>query len=307
MRILLLILALVLMGATPYAVRVVVRESVTTTKSQLRLEDIAVVDPTGTAEEDVVLALQKIVIGESPNPGTEKQFDGQMILDRMQSAGVDIGQVGYTIPQLITVRRAGRLLGKEEVEQAIQKALPNPNSEIKRIDYKENIYIPIGEVKISASIDDSRHASLNLKSADWELNSNINLVMEEWREVPVAARQIKRGELINSDDVAMARLEVSRLGADFTDSSASVVGKEAQQDIRYGDVFRKGRVKSPPMIAAGEKVVLKYISEALEATASGVAVDSAGQNESIRVRNDSSKRIVIGDVESPGIVIVRAR
>lgn len=301
------VLCLFLIGASPYAVRVVVRESVTTTKGKLCLEDLAEVDPSGSAEEEVALALQRIVIGESPAPGAEKTIEGTFILERLKAAGVDLAQVGYNIPKFIIVRRAGRLLEREEIQRALVKSLSNPNSELKNIDYRDNYYVPLGDLRLTATIEDARRARVIVRSPDWEDTFYLPITLQEWREVPVASRQLRRGDLISSQDVAMARLEVSRLGSDFAPTAELVIGKEIQQDLQYGDVFRKGKIKSPPIIAVGDKVLLRYLSGALEASASGVAVESAGEGELIKVRNESSKRIILGQVDGPGSVTVRSR
>jgi flagella basal body P-ring formation protein FlgA len=304
---LVLMIALLFAGASQYAVRVVVRESVTTTKSKLCLEDLAEVDPSGSAEEDVALALQRIVISESPAPGAEKTIEGAHILERLKAAGVDLAQVGYSIPKFVIVRRAGRLLEREEIQQALVKSLTSPTSELKSMDYRDNYYVPIGDLRLTATIEDSRRARIIIRTPDWEDTLYIPINLQEWREVPVASRQLRRGEIISSQDVAMARLEVSRIGLDYASSMDGVIGKEIQQDLQFGEVFRKGKIKAPPMISAGEKVLLRYLSGTLEASASGVAVDSAGEGELIKVRNESSKRIIVGQVDGPGLVTVRSR
>ncbi len=290
-----------------YVVKLTVKSDSIITNSLVKLDDISEISTAADVQDDVILALQRIVIAESPQPGNEKRLTGEEVLEKIRQAGVDLKQVGYTIPQEVAIRRAGRILERTEVQEAISAVLNDPDAELKRIDYRNNIMVPTGAVTIKAAIEDNRRSRLTITAREWQQTFTVGIELEEWKDVPVATRQIRRGELINNDDVSMARLEIGRLGPDFADSADYVVGKEAQQDIRYGEVFRKGRVKSPPMIAAGEKVVLKYVSNLLEATASGVAIDNAAQNEPIRVRNESSKKIVLGEVENPGVVIVRSR
>ena len=56
------------------------------------------------------------------------------------------------------------------------------------------------------------------------------------------------------------------------------------------------------MVEMGAMVTLVYRSGGIEATASGVAIESGAQGDEIRVRNDSSRKIILGKVLEPGMV-----
>ena len=67
-------------------------------------------------------------------------------------------------------------------------------------------------------------------------------------------------------------------------------------------MFQKRKLDIPPVIDMGALVTLVYRSGGIEATASGVAIESGALGDEIRVRNDSSRKIILGKVLEPGIV-----
>ncbi|MCB0321344.1 MAG: flagellar basal body P-ring formation protein FlgA, partial [Bdellovibrionales bacterium] len=130
----------------------------------------------------------------------------------------------------------------------------------------------------------------------------VEALVEEWVEVPVAARPLSAGSVVGPLDVAMARLNIQRLPRDAAFQKETIVGLETKRGIAYGEVFRKNKLSIPPVITAGAKVTLEYRSKFLRATATGIALEDAAVGENIRIRNEASKKIVSGTVLEPGIV-----
>ncbi|MCB0340106.1 MAG: flagellar basal body P-ring formation protein FlgA, partial [Bdellovibrionales bacterium] len=81
-------------------------------------------------------------------------------------------------------------------------------------------------------------------------------------------------------------------------------GFETNRNIGFGEVFRKPMLHIPPVITSGSKVTVFYKSAAMEATASGVAVEDGIEGSEIRVRNDNSNKVITGRVVGPGMVQV---
>jgi flagella basal body P-ring formation protein FlgA len=84
-----------------------------------------------------------------------------------------------------------------------------------------------------------------------------------------------------------------------------IVGQRLSHDVPSGGLFRTHSLESPPLVRAGERVTLLYRSGVLEATASAIALDGGPEGGRVRVRNESSKRIVQGTILGPGMIEVR--
>jgi flagella basal body P-ring formation protein FlgA len=59
-----------------------------------------------------------------------------------------------------------------------------------------------------------------------------------------------------------------------------------------GNTLRKSMIDIPPLVTQGKKIVLVYSYGALRATASGSSMDDGLKGDVIRVKNESSKKIV---------------
>ena len=63
-------------------------------------------------------------------------------------------------------------------------------------------------------------------------------------------------------------------------------------------------VVMPPLIATGARVFIAFKSGLLEATATGTAMENGFRGQEIRVKNDSSQKILSAVTEDAGMVRV---
>lgn len=298
--------------ATLNDIRIVGRASATITGQNIRLEDIADISSPNIKDDDAVIALKHIVIAASPKPGKSTSINAEQVLSRLTEAKVDLRTTGYTLPKTIQITRASRNVGMEEVRSAIEAALAADHKDLalRSISYREDVQIAPGEATIEAKpfltqITGQRGFSIQVRVAgEPDTNFRVNAIVDEWREVPVATHAMIRGNVIGPNDVAMARLNAANLPRDTADTMESVVGYAVNNSVGYGEAISKNKLELPAIITAGSKVTLLYRSALLEATATGIALDSAGDGQEIRVRNDGSKKIVVGKVAEPGLVKV---
>jgi flagella basal body P-ring formation protein FlgA len=136
------------------------------------------------------------------------------------------------------------------------------------------------------------------------LSFNVSADIDEFREVPVAARPVERGMRISDSDVMYARMNIAQLPVDALRDEEEIVGQEVKGSLGYGDIFRRRSLHIPPVIKAGSPVSIQFSSPLLVATASGTAIEAGAQDELIRVRNEASKRVFQARVLAPGLVEV---
>lgn len=287
------------------------KSSVITTKA-IKLGDIAQISSRLTKDDDAIVALQKIFIQSSPKPGSEATISAAEILEKLKSAGVSLGDLGYLLPKIMAVKRASRVLTREEIQKALEDSLKQSGKEIsiKQIQYPNDVHVVPGPTEIEIGLATPR------SPGSWEMKVNakvegeepvifdVSADVNEWKEVPVARRPIQKGELLEADHLMMARLNLSSIPRDAAYDDKEVLGLEVKQGIQYGEVLRKSKLTIPPLIESGARVTLRYKSNLLEATASGVALEDGLLGKAIRVKNDSSKKIITGTVVEPGLVEV---
>ncbi len=294
------------------------RSTVTVTTQRIRLSDIADISSPLNIEQDALVALRKIVIEKSPAPGKVLLLTAENIIGRMKEAGVDLSKVGYLFPRQIEVARASRLLGTDEIRNAVEEFLKTRSAEIKlnSIDYADDVFVVPGITKIEAlkSIN-ARPGFINIELKATVSPSEINELPEEtrfrvdasvdeWLEVPVATRPITKGALVEPGDVAMARLNLAAIPKDAAINQTRVIGLETKQNIGFGEVFRQNKLILPAVIDTGSKVNMRFRQGILEVVAKGTAIEAGTVGQAIKIRNDSSKKLIIGRVIEAGLVEV---
>jgi len=299
-----------LASASEKNVHVVGRKEIVVTKPELNLGDIAECSSKIAGNDETVIALKKISLGDSPAPGREKTLSAAFVLDHLRSNGVDLNAVGYMFPRIVKIKRAGRKLQQDELLAVIERVLTDSKRDVlvRGVDFDDNVFVSPGEITLSAQTFDSpRPGRLGfsfLAESDGErpIRFDVLAKIDEWREIPVASRPITRGSILQPEDIQRARFNVSELPKDVAFNEKNIFGLKVSQNIAYGEVFRKNKLDIPPVIEMGAMVTMVYSVGKLKATASGVALESGAVGDDIKIRNDSSKKVILGRVLEPGLV-----
>ena len=295
------------------SIRIIGRDSAKVTTRQVRLADIASVSSKDPADDEAILALQKIVIADSPLPGKSNTITGHEILSVLQGEGVDLNKVGFSFKRVMEVSRVARALSRYEVQSAIEQYLSDnlPDSSIKDLQYRENVKVVPGTTNLKVAILEKGKQGRTTFGVIAEVENEVPVqfqvkaTLEEWLELPVAARALKKGAVISEDDLKMAKLNMSMLSKDVASDRDNLIGLELDRSIGAGEVFHLNRLAEPPVISKGSNVILMYKTRLLTATAEGVAIENGQSGDVIKVKNSASKKIVRGTVIEPGLVEVR--
>ncbi|MFM1848343.1 MAG: flagellar basal body P-ring formation protein FlgA, partial [Pseudomonadota bacterium] len=197
--------------------------------------------------------------------------------------------------------------------QAIEAAAVKMGREIvvKRLNLGGDIQVAPGDAVAEAVPFTTRGAgrlgfTLKMRDDLGDTTSfNVEAFVDEWAEMPVAKRALPRGAVVSEEDVMMARLNISALPGDVAREHSRIVGLSIASDIAFGEVFRRNKLAIPAAVEANSRVTVIYRSPGFEATASGVALENGIVGQEIRIRNESSKKIISGTVVEPGLVRVK--
>jgi flagella basal body P-ring formation protein FlgA len=289
------------------------RQYSTVTASGVRLSDVADVTSERLKDDEAVIGLKKISLDKSPAPGKELTLSAATVLERIKAEGVNLDQVGYVFPRVMVVRRAGRLVSTAEVRSAIEEYLGESGRdvEIRNLNFSEDQYVTPGIIKFEvSSYNTLRGGELGFEIRARDENNeivkfNVTASVEEWKQMPVANRSLGRGSIVGPEDVVMARMNLAGLPGDVARDPKQVLGFEASREIAVGQVFRQNNLAIPPVIDSGAKVILRYKSALMEATATGVSLEAGIKGQQIRIKNDGSGKVVYGTVVEPGLADVR--
>lgn len=123
-----------------------------------------------------------------------------------------------------------------------------------------------------------------------------------YREIPTALRDIARGEQINQAHIGTSLVNVSTIRQAFLPDEEAIVGKEAKRNISMGEPFKAALLDAPTAVRRGEMVTLESAAGSFRVSSSGTAMADGRIGQTIRVRNNSSERIISGVVMSQGLV-----
>lgn len=288
------------------------RSQVWVSKSVVTISDLMEFDVKNSASRESVIALGKMLVTSSPMPGAVKTLPGSEVVRVLSDAGVNLDKVGYVIPRSVAISRAARELTQDEARAAISRYLKKaePETKLQRVLLPLRRDVFTGDVSFSIGTPEDRGANriafpLTVKSADGEtLSLDVEAFIARFKEVPVAKHPLERGDTIEASDLVMARIDMSRVPTDVVGSENSLIGLELMQPTSAGGFFRKRFVKISPVIKTGAPLTIRYIKGLLTATASGVAMEDGIAGDFIRVRNESSRKILKARVISSGMVEV---
>ncbi len=294
------------------SIQVVGRKEVVVTTATVSLGDIAQISSPRMIDDEAVIGLKKIPLDKAPAPGDVLTLSAAGILEKMRDSGVDLNGVGYAIPRIIKVSRASRTITLDEVKGAIDEFIKSSGKDVvvKDVSLPEQVHLIPGITKIKAIAFPSAvpgkmtfGLAAHVPGAT-DVRFNVDATVDEWREVPVARRPLSRGEVVGSEDVMMARLNMAAVPKDAALSDDKVVGLAINASLGSGEFFRRDKLLTPMVIEAGARVTMMYRSKNFEATAKGTALEGGSVGQEIKVRNETSKKIIAGKVVEAGLIEV---
>ena len=131
----------------------------------------------------------------------------------------------------------------------------------------------------------------------------VPLQLKLFRKVLVANRPLLRGDGLRSADVHAEERDVTRLGYGYLENLDQVGGRTLTRAVASGSVLSPGVLGGRRMVRAGDHVQMVARLDGIEVRAEGVALGSGDNGARLRVRNDSSGKVVDAMVSAPGVVI----
>ena len=291
-----------------FAIKVIGRDQITVTQPQLTIGDVAEVTSNDARFDDAVIGIKRIRLEQSPKPGQDLSLTAISIIDRMRAEGVDLKRVGYSIPRVITVKRAAREVTSDEIVRVLDRFFEKSGRDVSidRIEFKKPVLIAPGDAQLEV-MDSADLRSLTLRAKvegapDQEFK--VTPTLNEWREVPVATRALAPGAVVQEGDFQRARINLARLPRGAVTSDEQIIGQATQHEVTAGEVFKRDSLSAPVVISKGQKVTLRYRSGLFEATASGIAIEDGATGQDIKIKNDTSNKVVVATVIEPGLAEV---
>ncbi|WP_203071313.1 flagellar basal body P-ring formation chaperone FlgA [Falsiroseomonas ponticola] len=120
------------------------------------------------------------------------------------------------------------------------------------------------------------------------------------RDVVVAARPLRAGEMVMPGDVTVTRQAVDRAAPNAAEDAEAVTGQRLRRAIAAGQTVSAADVAAAPVIARDSVVQLLHQAPGLTLTAQGRALEDGFRGRTLHVLNLASGSVVQAEVLGPG-------
>ena len=281
------------------------------TDKYVTLGDVARITPDGPQAEELAATR----ISHAPEPGKKRELKTRSIKAQFRHERIG-GELNWHGPETITLLRQGQAVSRQRLKEIIAgyigrnlRRLPDAEIRFTQIRAPEKIILPTG--KLTYTVTPSRpeiigSSSFNiLFKVDGRVvkNCTVRGRIEAMAEVATAAVSLRRGSIINGDQITMARQDIARLESPCL-SYEKAIGLQAIRAIRPGQPLDSHNVAPPPVIHKGEPVKIFASKGSLQISTTGIATVDGRPGDFIRVKNIASNKLVYCRVDAPGIVTV---
>ena len=288
-----------------FAPRVMLRDSALVDSKIITLGDVFV--NTGD-KADTALAY-------APMPGKRAVFDARWLY-RVAKA-YKLNWRPLTNRDTIVVQRESSIISQEEITEQLRQTLveqgADPEMEIHFSTRIVNIHIAgdgMSEVGFENVNFNTRtlqfSAMMHAPAGDPTApRKRVTGRLHETTEIPVAARRILKGEIINKSDLRWLKVRTSRLQNDAISNLEDLIGKTPRRGIREGQAIRSSTIQRPVLIKKGSLVTIILRAKKMLLTAQGKALQPGSEGDVIRIANTQSNHTIEAEVIGSGRAAVR--
>ncbi len=183
-------------------------------------------------------------------------------------------------------------LGKDESDIAVS-----------RFKVIGNRPVPAGKVSFQLFQKDKRRLGgyvrlVAIISVDRVVENKVRLSgwVDVFEAVVCTARNLKKGEIIEEDDLYLARRNISHLSPNILTDMMKAVGLIVKHNLRKDTPLKEWMLERSPVLDRGDMVTILAEKGNLRVTVSGMVLERGYSGELVRVRNAMSKKEVYARV-----------
>ncbi len=176
-----------------------------------------------------------------------------------------------------------------------QKAIENylRANLIDYVNFEYRVINPQKFEKANFRIDYSREFTLKnhygyipviVKNGKYEERTFIPVNLKLYKKALVAARKIRRGEIVGKEDFQIRICDVTKLREKPVSGYAELENSRAKMNIREGAILTKGMIEKNDDVFAGEKITALYSNKTVAISFPVVARSGGKKGETIRVQ-----------------------
>lgn len=275
------------------------------------LKEIARVKAPGMMKE----ALENFSMGFSPSIGAVKRESGQRLASKLESISWLPATAEIRFPDTVFIKRVGQEVSQESLSALyhdyVKEKAGNHSFEVREFKVRGLGLYPMGEIDLSVQPRRNRDIKGRVRlSADVRVDGvshgkvSMTGYVDLYDRVVCATRSLSRGEILESKDLCLKRINVSKIPDNYLTRLDTLVGMRLKQNLVSNDFFRENMVEDSPLINRGDNVVLVARKGNMRIVATGVADQEGRLGDQIQVNNLTTNRVVSGRISGPKTVDV---
>ncbi|MBF0188656.1 MAG: flagellar basal body P-ring formation protein FlgA [Magnetococcales bacterium] len=212
---------------------------------------------------------------------------------------------GSALAQTVEKELLGNAVG-----QRLQSVLSARGEAIKvvSVNVRQNLDLPDGPIQLRMQIPAQDQVKIGyqiipvtiLVNGQEERTIRTTAVLKRWIRVPILKKDVSRGEIISSHDLAWKMKLANRPIPGQAESLDELIGQAATRTIRAGQPLMARWFQKPLAVDRGQRVEVMVSKGGMRIKAVGVAAQKGYVGESIRIRNPASNRLYLAKVTGPG-------
>ncbi|MBF0274502.1 MAG: flagellar basal body P-ring formation protein FlgA [Nitrospinae bacterium] len=280
--------------------------TVAVTNKLVHLGDIALIEGKDSA---LIEQLKTVFICQSPAMGEKRKISKKGVYQIIASKLPQGNSVKVNMPNIVTIGVASKEIRKEVINQKIEDYLhglftrDGTELEILNIKIPYAIYVPLEDeaVIVISHNNNQRNGRIYLTLKVYGNNKLISThrILAEMRLTArgvVPTKDIPSKRVIDYDDVRVESINVSNSHGPIYSDITDVVGKYSTRALRANQPIKEGSLKRVPVVNRGSSVSIIAESSIFKITVPGIAQESGFLNQTIRVLNTNSNKIVFGKI-----------
>jgi flagella basal body P-ring formation protein FlgA len=277
-----------------------------------------------TVNDDVVrlgdlfeqpLSMGDSPVAQAPLPGQTIVLDNRFLRSLIRAYSLDWAPASKY--QRILVARAAQKIDPNQVNQQVKDALRDYLGTDKEVEIAfdvgdTNLVLPTN-VPATLAVQDIRFDPTSQRFAvqlvvpatgPALINRQVAGSVYETVQLPVLARSVAPGEVIQLSDLDWMAVRIDHVAANAVTDPKQLVGMTARRPLRSNQMLRMNDVAMAPTIHRGSMITLLVQTENMTLTAQGRALEDAAIGQPIRVVNPMSNKTLTGVVKDPTTVTI---
>ena len=124
------------------------------------------------------------------------------------------------------------------------------------------------------------------------LYADVKVAYDVYRPI----QSLKMGHIFGSEDIELTRVKSDQILRNIVSDETDIVGHRLIRNLDEGETILAHMVQKVPLVKNGDRILIVAKKGSLRVTAPGVVRQNGFKNETIRVENIHSNKIVLGTV-----------